>query len=82
MTIAVRAGASFAAGPDGTQVATVGGITYTVRGSLDLATFASTVSHLGSTASGDPDYELHTFILDASEGLPGRGFLDAQVQTP
>lgn len=82
LTIAVRAGATFAAGPNGTQVATVNGVTYTVRGSLDLATFTSPVSHVGSAASGDPDYELHTFRLDVSEGLSGKGFLQATATHP
>lgn len=82
LTIAVRAGATFAAGPNGTQVATVNGVTYTVRGSVDLSTFASPVSHVGSAASGDPDYDLHTFRLDVSEGLAGKGFLQAGATHP
>lgn len=82
LTIAVRSGATFAAGPNGTQLATVNGVTYTVRGSLDLASFTSPVSHVGSVASGDPDYDLHTFRLDVSEGLPGKGFLQAVVTHP
>jgi len=79
LTIAVRSGASFAAGVNGTQVATVDGLSYTVRGSLDLAAFTSAVAHVSSTASGDPDYELHTFRLTASEGLAGKGFLQASA---
>ena len=79
LTIAVRSGATFTAGVDGTQVATAGGLSYTVRGSLDLAAFTSTVAHVSSTASGDPDYELHTFRLTVSEGLPGKGFLQASA---
>ena len=82
LTIAVRGGATFAAGPGGSQVATVDGVTYTVRGSLDLAAFTSAVSHVGSVASGDPAYDLHTFRLDASEGLPGKGFLQADATHP
>lgn len=82
LTIAVRGGATFAAGPNGTQVATVNGVTYTVRGSLDLASFTSPVSHVGSAVSGDPDYDLHTFRLDVSEGLAGKGFLQAVVTHP
>ena len=82
LTIAVRAGATFAAGANGTQTATVGTLTYTVEGSLDLAAFASSVSWVGSAASGDPDWELHTFRLDASQGLPGKGFLRVKVSTP
>lgn len=77
LTIATRTGATFAAGVDGTQVATADGVAYTVRGSLNLAAFTSAVAHVGSAASGDPDYELHTFRLTASEGLAGKGFLQA-----
>lgn len=77
LTIAVRAGATFTAGPGGSQVATVEGITYTVRGSQDLVTFTSEVTHVSKSASGDPGWELHTFRLASSEGLNGRGFLQA-----
>jgi autotransporter-associated beta strand protein len=82
LTVAVRSGATFATGVGGARVATVNGVTYTIRGSLDLTTFTSAVSHVGSTASGDPDYDLHTFRLDASEGLPGKGFLQAVATHP
>ncbi|WP_193213912.1 hypothetical protein [Luteolibacter marinus] len=82
LTIAVRAGATFAPGVDGVQTATVGGVTYTIRGSQNLTDFTSAVSVVGSTASGDPDYELHTFRLDASEGLGGKGFLQAGASHP
>lgn len=79
LTIAVRAGAVFSPSGDGSQRATAGGVAYTVRGSLDLAAFGSEVAHVGSTASGDPAYELHTFRLTASEGLGGKGFLQASA---
>jgi hypothetical protein len=82
LTIAVRSGATFAAGPNGTQLATVGGVTYTVRGSVDLAAFTETVSHVSSTVSGNPDYDLHVFRLEGSDGLPGKGFLQALVTHP
>lgn len=81
-TIAVRAGATFAAGANGSQVATVAGITYTVRGSANLAAFDSAVSHVGKSAASDPAYELHTFRLDSSEGLVGKGFLQAVAAKP
>jgi hypothetical protein len=82
LTIAVRSGATFAAQGDGSQTATVGGVTYTVRGSLNLTSFTSAVSHVSSTASGDPAYDLHTFRLNASEGLGGKGFLQAAATHP
>lgn len=79
LTIAVRTGAVFSSNGDGSQSATAGGVVYTVRGSLNLAAFGSEVAHVGSTASGDPAYELHTFRLTASEGLAGKGFLQASA---
>lgn len=79
LTVAVRSGAVFAAGANGSQVATVEGLTYTVRGSLDLTAFTSAVTHVSSVASGTPGWDLHTFRLDASENLAGRGFLQAGV---
>ena len=82
LTVAVRSGANFGPGAGGAQVATVNGVTYTIRGSVDLTNFTSAVSHVGSTASGDPDYDLHTFRLDASEGLTAKGFLQAVVTHP
>lgn len=79
LTIAVRAGAVFTPNADGSQRATSGGVAYTVRGSLNLAAFGSEVTHVGSIASGDPAYDLHTFRLAASEGLVGKGFLQASA---
>ncbi len=80
LTVPVRSGATFASGPNGVQTATVGGVVYVIRGSLDLLGFTSEVARVGSTVSGDPDYELHTFRLTASEGLSGRGFLQAVAE--
>jgi fibronectin-binding autotransporter adhesin len=82
LTIAVRAGATFATQGDGSQLATVGGLTYKVRGSLNLGAFASAVTHVSSAAASDPAWELHTFRLNASEGLAGKGFLQAVVTHP
>jgi hypothetical protein len=82
MTIAVRAGATFATQGDGSQLATVGGLTYKVRGSLNLGTFTGAVTHVSSGAATDPAWELHTFRLDASEGLGGKGFLQAVITHP
>ncbi len=84
LTIAVRAGATFAAGANGTQTATVEGITYTVRGSEDLAAFNSPVTWVSSAPSASPDYTLHTFRLDVSdaESPAAKGFLQAAVSVP
>lgn len=79
LTIAVRTGAVFGTGPNGTQQAEVDGLLYTVRGSLDLSLFDSEVVHVGFSPSEHVDYELHSFRLTTSEGLPGKGFLQALV---
>lgn len=83
ITIPVRTGATFAVA--GTkQEAEVEGLTYTVEGSLNLTAFDSAVQFVSKTASGNPDWELHTFRLTASDA-PGnaRGFLRAVVvKTP
>ncbi|MCW1884085.1 hypothetical protein OKA04_05045 [Luteolibacter flavescens] len=82
LTIATRIGAVFTAQPDGSQQATVGGLTYRVRGSLNLTSFTSAVAHVSTAAATDPAYELHTFRLTASEGLGGKGFLRAEATHP
>ncbi len=93
LIVAVRDGATFAAGAAGVQTATVDDITYIIEGSLDLAFPGSTVLHSAGpsdtapAAANLPDltgtaWEYHTFKLDASEGLTGKGFLRAQVTQP
>ena len=86
LTLAVRnlAGAPvFAGSPSPT--ASVDGITYTIQGSLDLAFPNSAVSET-SAPSGLPilptGWEYRRFRLDASEGLPDKGFLRAKVTEP
>ena len=92
LIVAVRDGATFVSGANGVRSASVDGITYTVEGSLDLAFPASAVSKTGPSdtapaASGLPSlagsaWEYHTFKLDASEGLSGKGFLRLKVTQP
>ena len=83
LTIAVLNGAVFSQDSDGSQRATAGGLSYAVRGTVNLTTFGSEVIHVGSVASDDPAYQLHTFRLVASEGLAGKGFMQASaVKTP
>jgi hypothetical protein len=77
LTIAARNGATFVAGANGTMTASADGVAYTIRGSLDLVAFTSGVALVGTAPSDDSDYQLHTFRLIASEGLPGKGFLQA-----
>jgi hypothetical protein len=65
------------------------GYTYSVEGSTDPAFPAASVSHvsvsdIAPAATGLPDltgtgWEYHTFRLEGSEGLPGRGFLRVNV---
>ncbi len=85
LIVAVRDGANFAGGP----TADAGGINYMVEGSLGLSFPDSAVSSTGPTetapaAAGLPDltgtaWVYHTFTLDASVGLTGRGFLRLKV---
>ncbi|MEO5714702.1 MAG: autotransporter-associated beta strand repeat-containing protein [Luteolibacter sp.] len=87
LVAAVRDGAVFTAG-----TATVDGITYVVEGSLDLSFPGSAVSSTGPSdtapaATGLPSlagtaWEYHTFKLDSSEGLAGKGFLRMKVTQP
>jgi autotransporter-associated beta strand protein len=93
LVIAVRDGATFASsGSPVVQTATIDGVTYTIEGTLDLVTIpGSDVSHAAGPsntappATGLPDltgtaWEYHTFKLDASEGLGGKGFLRAKAE--
>lgn len=88
LVVAVLDGAAFNSG----ATATVGGVTYTVQGSLDLAFPGATVSSTGPSdiapaGSGLPSlagtgWEYQTFKLNASEGLSGKGFLRLSVTQP
>ncbi len=83
VTFATRAGADFKTGAS----ASADGVTYTVRGSLDLASFPESigVSEVkpaivpASWPAAGGGYEYHTFRLDASTGLPDRGFLRLEI---
>lgn len=90
---AVRDGATFANnGSPVVQTATQDGVVYTIEGSLDLVTLpGSDVSHAAGpsdtapAATGLPDltgtdWKYHTFKLDDSEGLGGKGFLRAKIE--
>lgn len=90
---AVRDGATFAdSGSPVVQTTTVDGVVYSIQGSLDLITLpGSDVSHAAGPADTAPvatglpdltgtDWEYHTFKLDASEGLGGKGFLRVKVE--
>ena len=90
LVAAVRDGAVFAPGANGVQTATVDGVVYTIQGSLALTFPDSPVSVGGASdtapaATGLPTlaatgWEYRTFKLDASEGLPGKGFLRVKIE--
>jgi hypothetical protein len=83
LTLAVRSGASFGAGPSPSAV--VDGVTYTVQGSLDLNSFSAPVDGPIESAVLPPSlspvppsgYQYVSFRLAGSEGLTGKGFLRA-----
>ena len=95
LIVAVRNGATFSGtGSPTVQSATVAGdgVTYSIEGSVDLATIpGSNVSHVAGPLNTAPagsgltedlisaDWKYHVFKLDASEGLPDKGFLRAKV---
>ena len=93
LIVAVRNGASFSgSGSPAVQSATADGVTYTIQGTLDLANIpGSAVSHVSGPSNTAPvatgltvdlssaDWKYHTFKLDASEGLTGKGFLRAKA---
>jgi autotransporter-associated beta strand protein len=91
LVIATRDGATFVPGAAGVQTATIAAdqLTYIIEGSTDLVFPSADVSHVlvSDTAPGLPDltgtaWEYHTFRLDSSEGLPGKGFLRAKLSSP
>jgi len=82
LTFATRAGANFGTGP----TATADDVNYTVQGSLALTAFASPVTKVtpaivppGWPAAAS-NYGYHTFRLDASTGLAGKGFLRVKTE--
>lgn len=87
LTAAVRTGTpAFSAGAP-SSTAAHDGVTYTVEGSLDLATFGETIDPASPVVTGLPaapaGYEYRTFSLNGSNGLPDAGFLRVEVvETP
>ena len=90
LVAAVRDGALFSLAGT-TQTATIDGVVYTIEGSLDLVFPASAVSTVTGASEAAPagttlpaitgsGWEYRTFRLDASEGLPGKGFLRAKIE--
>jgi len=85
LTIATRTGASFAAGPDNTRVATVDGTTYRIEGSTDLGGWTNPISEItpaltdGVPASPPTGYEYHTFRTAGPVSSVPSDFIRAQV---
>ena len=83
LTVAVRAGTPTIWT---TPSYTIDGITYTIEGSTTLDTFAVAVQPVTAIDVGLPDltgtgYEYRSFSLVGSNGLPGKGFLRAKVES-
>lgn len=90
LTIAVPVGTpAFSAGSP-TSTATFNGYLITVRGSLDLATFPTTVTPVDPVTTGLPaapvqggiTYEYRSFSLGGSNGTTTKGFLQVGVTIP
>ena len=85
LVAAIRRGAVFSAGSGGSQAAVIGSLVCTVTGGTEPGAVTGAVTHVGVSDTAPPattlpslagtDWEYHTFSLDASEGLPNRGFL-------
>jgi autotransporter-associated beta strand protein len=92
LTVALRKGTGFiSSGTIEAMPKTVDGITYTIQGSADLADgFIHQVWVVAPITAPVPaltgpradEYEYRSFSLDGSNGLPGKGFLRAQVAQP
>jgi fibronectin-binding autotransporter adhesin len=78
---------TFTGSPSPTAINTADGITYSIEGSLDLASFPTTVNVVptavttGLPAAG-AGYVYRSFSLNGSNGLTGKGFLRAKVTSP
>jgi hypothetical protein len=87
LTAAVRTGAAFSTpGNPAVSDATVDGLDYAIQGSTDLTTWSVVVTPVTTINPGLPtlpaDYQYVSFSLNGSDGLPGKGFLRAQVTKP
>lgn len=87
LTVAVRTGTPAFTGSS--PSASHDGITYRIEGSLDLASFPTTVNVVPTPIAPIPPlpaagagYEYRSFSLNGSNGLSGKGFLRAKVTSP
>ncbi|MBN8460758.1 MAG: autotransporter-associated beta strand repeat-containing protein [Verrucomicrobia bacterium] len=85
LSLAIRGeGTTFAGSPS--PEATVDGATARIQGSTDLGAFTAPVSETsfvlpaGWPATAPTGFSYHTFQLDASAGLPNRGFLRVRAE--
>jgi hypothetical protein len=92
LTVAVRTGtAPFSGTPLSALSNAADAISYTIEGSNDLGTFNATVFPVDRIVPIDPatglpyepgtGYEFRSFSLVGSNGLPGKGFLRAKVES-
>jgi fibronectin-binding autotransporter adhesin len=78
---------TFTGSPSPTAINSADGVTYSIEGSLDLASFPTTVNVVptavttGLPAAG-AGYVYRSFSLNGSNGLTGKGFLRAKVTSP
>jgi autotransporter-associated beta strand protein len=87
LTVAVRTGVAFSTpGSPAVSDAVVDGLTYKIHGSNNLDSWAVTVNPVTAITAGLPSlptgYQYVSFSLNGSDGLPGKGFLRAEVSQP
>lgn len=87
LTIAVRAGAAFAAGTNNTLEATVDGVTYRIEGSSDLASWTGNITEVtaitGDLPAAPEGYVYHTFRTAGPVALTAKDFIRVKVtETP
>ena len=87
LTLAVRTGVAFSTpGSPAQSDATVDGLNYAIQGSTDLTHWTGVVTPVATINPGLPtlpaNYQYLSFSLNGSDGLPGKGFLRAQVTMP
>ena len=87
LTIAVRVGTDGFTGSPAVASNAADGIQYTVMGGIDLNGWTGVIyCPTDPITTGDmpatpgEGYEYRSFILDSSNGLPGKGFLRVKVE--
>ena len=88
LTIAVRTATPTFSGSPAVAVHPTDGVKYTVQGGLDMTSWTGTIYSCvdailpaGVTPeSAGAGYEYRSFILQSSDGLPGKGFLQVKIE--